>query len=402
MIPICDVDTFVLAASQDPYTPLHRLREHAPISWSDAESAWVLVGFRDVSSVVADRRFGVSDISAMLDWLAEASGRDLTDLSAVLRSVLFLRNPPAHTIERRFLARVLGAWPLSSYEPTIVAIAERLLAPARRDGGLDLATGFADLLPPMVMAHMFGISTEEALALVDLANQLTLTLDRGRSPRFYQAMNEKAAAARRIMADTVRLRRIKPGDDALSRMIALNDAEFGLDDLEVATRGFFLFLAGVETTSALIGSALLALMQHPAELARLRGAEISGKDAFEELARFASPVQQVTRLATEDVAVGGQTIQSGQRAVLMIGVANRDPAIYPDPDRLLLGRAGPGNLAFGAGLHHCIGMGLARLETYLAVGAFARLPMPRLLADEPAWLPHRTQRRLKKLPATFA
>ncbi len=399
--PLCKVDSFALAASQDPHTPLHRLREEAPVSWSPAEHAWVLVRHADVARLVADRSCRVADLSAILNSLAAAAGRDFSDISAVMRVVLFLRNPPQHTQERSFLARVLGSWPLASYAPVITDIARRLLGRCRAAGEADLVTGFADLLPPFVMAHMFRMAEEDALALVALANDITQVLDRGRSLRFYQAMNAKAAGARAIMRAEVARRRRAPGEDALSQMIRLSDVEFGLDDEEISLRAFFLFLAGVETTSALVGASLRALLRHPAELARLASGGISAAEAFDELARLTSPVQQVTRYATTDMQVGGQHVAAGQRLVLMLGAANRDPAVYPEPDRLRLGRPGPGHLTFGAGLHHCIGMGLARLETIIAVQQFAQLPPPRLIGAEAQWMPHRTQRRLKCLPTAF-
>jgi len=392
------LDTFGLAASQDPYPALHLLRARTPVSWNDDEQAWLLARHDDVSAIIADRRFLVADISTTLAKLADASQRDFDDLIGLMRMVLFLRNPPAHGAERRFLARVMGMWPLASYAPVIAKIADDLLHAAKARGGLDLVTDYADLLPPLVMAHMFGLERQTALDLVALAGDITMVFDRGRSLRFYTAMNAKAALARQTMLAVLQRRRADPRDDALSRMIALNDAEFGLSDLDLATRAFFLFLAGVETTAALIGSSLRALLLHPGEHARLAAGDITPAAAFDELARWCSPVQQVTRIATSAVDIAGHAITAGQRVVLLVGAANHDPAAYPDPDRLVLGRPGPPNLAFGAGLHHCIGMGLARLETCIAVERSLALPNLRLVSETADWMGHRTQRRLIRLP----
>ncbi len=395
------IDTFALASSQDPYPALHRLRGQTPVCWSDDEQAWLLSRHADAASVIADRRCTVVDISATLAKLAEASGREFGDLVALMQVVLFLRNPPLHSTERRFLARVMGMWPLASFAPVIAQIAGGLLREATAQGGIDLVTGYADLLPALVMAHLFGLPRQDALDFVALASDITLVFDRGRSLRFYTAMNEKAARARGAMLEVLHHRRAHPRDDALSRMIALNDAEFGLSDLDVATRAFFLFLAGVETTAALIGASLRALLLHPAELTRLRAGDIGAAAACDELARWCSPVQQATRFATVPISIGGQQVAAGQRIVLLIGAANHDPEAYPDPDRLLLGRPGPANLTFGAGLHHCIGMGLAKLETSIAIDQLLTLPSLRLTAETAAWQGHRTQRRLSRLPAAF-
>lgn len=397
-----DFDSFDPALAADPYPVLRRIRDAGPIGWSRAEAAWVLPRRAEVAAVMADRRFGVAEVADTIARLGAASGRDFADLCALFRVVLFLRNPPGHAAERRFLARVLGIWPLASYAPLIEEIAADLLAPARAEGGLDLVTGYADLLPPRVMGRLFGLADAAALELVELAADLTQVFDRGRSLSFYAAANAKAARARAMMADVVRERRRRPGGDALSHMLALNDAEFGLDDLDIATRAFFLFLAGVETTSALIGGALRGLLMHPGEMARLRSGEITPAAAFEELARWTSPVQQASRHALEAVEVAGQPIRAGDRLVLLVGSANHDPAAWPDPDRLLLGRPGPASLTFGTGLHHCIGMGLARLETCIAVAQLLALPPLRPVGPEAEWLPHRTQRRLRRLPVAFA
>jgi cytochrome P450 len=245
------------------------------------------------------------------------------------------------------------------------------------------------------------MSEQDALTLADLLADISEVFDRGRSLRFYQAMNEKAAMVRALVLAVVRKRRKSPGDDAVSVMLALSGAEFCFDEAEIADRAIFLFMASIETTSGLIGCVLRALLLYTNERARLVNGEISPAEAFDELVRFSGPIMQASRFAVEDVEVRGQMIAAGQRVVLMIGAANRDPAAWPDPDRLILGRPGPGNVAFGGGTHQCLGVGLAKLETCVAVEKFLQLRNPRLMSCEQAWMPLRTLRRLSHLPVTF-
>ena len=396
-----NLDTFVLSAMPDPYPALCRLRETAPVYWSAGESAWLLTRRDDVLTVLTDRRFLVVEIAPTLEKLAAASGRDFSALIACFKAVLLLCNPPGHAADRRFIAKVMASWPLSRLAPIIDRVTDALLAKGRRDGGMDLATGFADLLPPLVMAEMFGLPEQDALTLTHLIGEISEVFDRGRSLRAYQAMNERAVAARALLLAVVRQRRQVQGEDAISVMLALSDSEFGFGDAEIADRAFFLFLASIETTAGLLGCALRALLECPDEAARLASGAISPVEAFDELARVGGPILQASRIAPEDITIGGQSIAAGQRVILMLSAANRDPAAWPDPDRLILGRSGPAHVAFGAGAHQCLGLGLAKLETCVATKKLLQMPNPRLVSDRTTWAPLRTLRRLSHLPILF-
>jgi cytochrome P450 len=357
----------------------------------------VLSRYADVAQVLKDTRFRVAEVAATVAGVGRASGKQTGDLASLLEAVLFLRNPPDHAEARRFLVAVLTATPLALHRPVIEAVAQGLLAPVAAGDTFDAITRYADLVPPLFMGRLLGLADSDTHLLVRTIAEVTMTFDRGRSPRFYERVNRTVTAALSVLLDAVASRRRHPAEDGLSRMIALSDSQFGLDDRTIATRALFLLIAGIETTSALIGNAIRAIAERPGLMRRLRADPALIGDAIEEVLRHDGPVQQATRLTTSDCTVGGQTIRAGERVVLLIGAAHRDPAAYDAPACLDIDRRGPANLGFGAGPHFCLGASLARLETRVAVDCLLpRTPLTRP-DSHPDWWPHRTLRRLKSL-----
>jgi cytochrome P450 len=176
-----------------------------------------------------------------------------------------------------------------------------------------------------------------------------------------------------------------------------------LSEAELLATLILLLVAGHETTVNLIGNGVLALLRHPRELARLRAEPALIESAVEEVLRYDGPVQRTARMAAEDVEIGGRTVQAGQIAVALLGAANRDPAHFPDPDRLDITRPDNRHLAFGWGIHFCLGAPLARLEGQIAIGTLAaRLPGLRLATDEVEWRETSVLRGLKALPLAWA
>lgn len=197
-------------------------------------------------------------------------------------------------------------------------------------------------------------------------------------------------------------RRARPGSDLVSTLVEAADGDGLLSDSELVAMTVLLLVAGTETTVSLIGTTVWALLQHPDERARLREAPWLLPAVVEEAVRWESPVQRTWRIATTDVVLGGQTIPRGALVVLLLGAANRDPVRFADPDRFDVLRRDLGHVAFGAGVHVCLGAALARLETQVAIGALLRrLPALRLSTDQPAWRPTATLRGLATLPVTW-
>jgi cytochrome P450 len=208
---------------------------------------------------------------------------------------------------------------------------------------------------------------------------------------------------RAFFAELIARRRAEPRDDLITALIAAEDEGSKLSEEELLSTCVLLLIAGHETTVNLIGNGMLALLRHPDQLQRLREDPQLIATAVEELLRYDPPVQLTGRIALEDIALsGGETVPKGKQAVLLLGAANHDPAQYTDPDRLDLGREDNRHLAFGMGIHYCLGAPLARVEGQIAIGEMVRrLDGIELATDAPAYKEQLTLRGLTSLPVTF-
>jgi cytochrome P450 len=216
----------------------------------------------------------------------------------------------------------------------------------------------------------------------------------------------RSVAARRALGDYFREliaeRRASPGPDLLSGLIAAEEAGDRLDEEELLATCILLLIAGHETTVNLIGNGTLALLRHPGELRRLREEPGLIGSAVEELLRYDGPVQRTARIPSEDVTIGGRTIPAGEMVMPFIGAADRDPAHFPDPDRLDLGRADNRHIAFGWGIHFCLGAPLARVEGQIAIDTLVRrLPKLALATEKPEYRQSLTLRGLTALPVSY-
>ncbi len=197
-------------------------------------------------------------------------------------------------------------------------------------------------------------------------------------------------------------RRARPEDDIMSGLVAAEERGDVLSEDELVATGILLLFAGHETTTNLIGNAVLALLRNADQAELLRAHRELAPSAIEELMRYDGPTQAMVRVAVEDIEMEGKTIKRGDRIFTMINAANRDPMQFTDPDRVDLRRQNNRHIAFGYGIHFCIGAPLARLEGQLAVPALLRRYPDLALAAEPPWLPSLVFRGVKSLPVTFS
>lgn len=383
---------------EDPYPTYHVLRSQDPVHHSPL-GFWVLTRYADVIAMLRDPRLVKEPIAAFVAarfGMAVPPGLGLSMLD---------RDPPDHTRLRGLVSKAFTPKALESLRPRIQQIVDGLLDQLETRGEMDLIEEFAYPLPVIVICEMLGVPVRDHERFKQWGLDIARGLDAIMLPPDSE-VGKRSIIGRRALAEYFREliagRRAAPREDMLSALIAAEEAGDKLDEDELLATCILLLVAGHETTVNLIGNGLLTLLRHPAEVARLRREPALIGSAVEELLRYDSPVQRTARITNAEVEVGGKTIPKGAFVVTAIGAANRDPAQFPDPDRLDIARADNRHIAFGFGIHFCLGAPLARVEGQLALGALLRR-MPRLrLAEAPLeWRESSTLRGLKALPVEF-
>jgi cytochrome P450 len=293
---------------------------------------------------------------------------------------------------------------VEAMRPHIQDLVDGLLDRVLPTGRMDIIEDLAYPLPVTVICEMLGVPVTDQAAIRQWSADLARSLD-AIGPQADAEVQERGAQARHALAEYFRTqipeRRRQPRADLLSALITAEEQGDRLTERELLAMCVLLFVAGHETTVNLIGNGILALVHHPDELRRLRADQALTPSAVEELLRYDSPVQRTARIPSTDVELDGHTIRQGTMVVAAIGAANRDPAHFPDPDRLDLTRRDNRHLSFGFGIHFCLGAPLARLEAQVAIGTLIRRA-PRLQPATEAfeWRESSTLRGLKALPVT--
>ena len=382
---------------EDPYPTYHRLRSEDPVHQSPL-GFWVLSRYEDVVAALRDPRLGkeaiASFVAARFGAPVPAMGLSMLD-----------RDPPDHTRLRGLVSKAFTPRVVEGLRPDIQGIVDDLVARVEGRHAMDLIEEFAYPLPVVVICQMLGVPVEDR----DRFKQWGLDIARGLDSILLPPDSEvgrRSAAARQALADYFRAliaeRRAAPRGDMLSDLIAAEEAGDKLSTDELLATCILLLVAGHETTVNLIGNGTLALLRNPEQLARLRADPGLIGSAVEELLRYDGPVQRTARIPSEDVTIAGRTIPKGEMVMPFIGAADRDPAQLPDPDRLDIGRADNRHIAFGWGIHFCLGAPLARLEGQIAIGTLVRrLPKLALATDRPQHRLSLTLRGLTSLPVSF-
>ncbi|MCU1681883.1 MAG: cytochrome [Amycolatopsis sp.] len=390
----------------DPYPDYRGWQLTAPIS-EPVDRLFVLTKHKDCTAVLRDLRFGHAEgdeAGPLRAKPVDAKEYTLVDENGnPVRSFLGL-NPPDHSRLRKLVSKAFTPRMITQLTPRIEQITAELLDAALAVAGpVDLIRDFASPLPVVVISELLDVPLADRERFEGWSHQLARALD----PDFLlpAEVRESAMRAREEFADYFRelvaLRRANPGDDLLSALVAVHDQGDVLTENELLATLILLLIAGHETTVNLIGNGTLALLHHPDQLARLRDEPELIDRAVEELLRYDSPVQLTFRYALEDAEVGGQAIPRGSFALLLIGAANRDAEEHTDPDALDVGREPSRHLAFGQGVHFCLGAPLARLEGRIALGALTQRAPGLRLSGEPTWKDNVVLRGLATLPVTL-
>lgn len=291
-------------------------------------------------------------------------------LSLHRRNWILFQSGDAHTRLRKLIMNVFTPRAIRAITPRIAALVDELLAPVLERGSLEVIGDLAYPLPATVICELLGIPAADRDVNREWTNKLAPTIDPMLSTPALVAEAEVAMTAwDSYIRELLAAKRKQPGDALLDAMLAAEVDGARLTEDEIASNAVFLFLAGHETTTNLIGNGLLALLRNPAELAKLRADPSLIDNAIEELLRFDSPVQFAPRVPLEPTEVDGVVLPPERPVTLMLGAANRDPRRYERPDELDISRPDPKPISFGGGPHYCVGAALARAEGKLAIGA---------------------------------
>ncbi|MFC8093880.1 cytochrome P450 [Streptomyces sp. NPDC057301] len=358
-----------------PYDVYRRLRDTAPvhrIAGPDGSPAWLVTRYDDVREALADPRLSLDKRHA-----GPGSYRGLA-LPPALDANLLNMDPPDHTRIRRLVGRAFTPRRVEQLRTPIRRTADRLLDALGPHGTADLIASYAAPLPITVICDLLGVPDEHRRDFREWTDALVAP-DPARPQAAKEAVVAMLGFFTRLLAD----KRTEPADDLLCDLIAVRDTDGDrLSEDELMSLAFLILFAGYENTVQLIGNAVLALLDHPEQLAALRADPSRIPFAVEECARYDGPaLLAIRRFPTEDVTIGGVTVPTGDTVLLSLSAADRDPARFSDPDRLDLGRDASGHLALGHGIHYCLGAPLARAETEIALAALLERFPELALAD---------------------
>ena len=360
------------AVRADPYPLYAQVRDTGPIPVADG-LVTVFARYGDCEAVLrhpearSDRRRSVlfsraAGSPGAVPWVEQTP------------PFLFL-DPPDHTRLRRLVSQAFTARRVERLRPSIERLVADLLDAAGDE--FEVVEGLAYPLPLTVIADLLGVPREDTPRLREWSVVLTRALDPSLAltGRPAEGLAERVAAMnefREYFSALTELRRREPRDDLLSALVAAEEGGDRLSLEELLTTCVLLLVAGHETTVNLIANGVLALVRHPEQFALLAADPAAAPAVVEEVLRYDPPVQLTARVAGSDLTVGGVELAPGTLALLLLAAAGRDPAVNPDPDRFDVRRPSPRHLAFGHGIHFCLGVPLARLEAQIALAEFAR------------------------------
>ncbi len=392
-------DPWDVAFIANPYPTYAELRERYPVLYNGDTNQWIVSRYADVNALLRDRRLGRT-------YLHVASHQEMgrpeepewhAPFWHLIRNGMLDREPPDHTRLRRLVSRAFTPRTVENLRGRIQGIVDGLIDAVQGEPEFDLISRIAEPLPVTVIAELLGVPEVDRPLLRPWSADICLMYE----------LNPSEASARRAVRASVefsdylrelsRKRRADPGDDLISRLTQVVDEGDVLTEDELIGTCVLLLNAGHEASVNLAGNAWWALFRNPEQFARLREDHSLVASAIEELMRYDTPLQMFERWVLEDIEVEGVRIPRGEELALLFGSANHDPDVFDEPDRLDLSRSPNPHLAFGAGVHYCLGAPLARLElAILFATLLRRLPTMTVVA-EPVWKPTYILRGLQEL-----
>lgn len=335
----------------NPYEVYERLRSENPIHRMRLINAWALTGYDDALAILQDhRRFSSGE-----NKLEYAPYRTMLDL-----------DPPDHTRLRSLVSKAFTPRAVAALGPRIQEIVDELLDDLADSDSFDLISDFAFPFPVIVIAEMLGIPAEDRDKFNVWSNDIALAVEPILSGEEIVRVERASDEIIEYFEGVIEQRRREPRDDMLSALLAAEEAGDRLSHDELLGTLMLLLVAGNETTRSLIGNGMLALLKNPEQLQQLREDSDLLGSAIDEMLRYDSPVQIIIRVVLEDTEFKGKQFRAGQKVIILVGAANRDPTVFSDPGAMDIGREEKSHISFGRGIHYCLGSPLALLEARVA------------------------------------
>ncbi|MGZ3450276.1 MAG: cytochrome P450 [Polyangiales bacterium] len=387
----------------DPYSAYASLRGAGRVLHDRATDRWLVPHHRDVVALLRDKRLGRSylHVATHAEMGRPEDPPELAPFWKLIRAGILDMEPPDHTRVRRLIVRAFTPKRVEELRPAVERIVDRLLDAVSGSGEFDLLPTVAEPLPVEVIAEMLGVPEPDRHLLRPWSADICKMFELAPSKDDERVSVRACEAFSVYLRDLSRLRRNDPRDDLISALTQVADVEGKLTEDELIGTCVLLLNAGHEATVNVTGNGWWSLFRNPSELARLRADPALLPTAIEELMRFDTPLQMFERWVLEDLAVGEVVVPRGAELGLLFGSANRDPAVFVDPDRLDVGRAPNPHVSFGEGIHYCLGAPLARIELETSFGSvLRRFPRMELVAEPrhlPRWKPGYVIRGLESL-----
>lgn len=391
---------------EDPY-PVYRhfLSEGGihHLDWGGGRYYWTVFDYADVLTVLKDQRLSARRMSSLLHPIPEGERAQFAELERVMGQWLIFMDAPEHSRLRKLMNKGFAPAAIELLRPQVEAIVDRMLEPMRGASEAELMSKIAHPLPVRIIAELLGIPDTLQSQLVAWSNAIAAFL--GNPMRTVEQTRDAQDAILGLTAyfrEIVTLRRLNRGTDLISLLLDIEEGGEVLTEDELFAQCALLLFGGHETTRNLIGNGMHSLLQRPRELERLRDNPDLIRSGVEEMLRFDSPVQHVSRVVKDDAKICGMQLHPGDVVITMLGAANRDPARFEDPDTLNLSRSNNAHVAFGGGPHFCIGNQLARLESQVAILRMVQqFPNMRLGAESPTRAANFSFRGFKSLPVSL-
>lgn len=393
----------------NPYPVFDQLRSSDPIFWSEENSYWILTRYADIASLIQNAHLSSNRIGAHAGRMSQEAREYFRPFFTAVSSWMLMIDPPDHTRLRGLVEPAFTPRVVENMRGLVQDLVNNMLAAVKDQGRMDVMTDLANPLPAIVIAELLGVPRTDQRQFKEWSDDIALALSgidtaatKDELFALYDLAQKSFLALSAYFRERVVELRRHPRENLLSALAQAEEQGDRLTEDELFANCVLLMIAGHETTTNLIGNGILALLQNPGQREALTSNPELIVSAVEELLRYDSPVQKMGRIALADIHIAGKQIKKGQFVCFSFAAGNRDPEQFESPEQLDITRNPNRHLAFGHGLHYCVGAALARLEGQIVVNSVLRcLPKLKLANENLEWYRNFTLRGLKSLPVIF-